>query len=264
MSETYKKVFPGNWVNNIDAYPLPNASFKTNNRPPGDPHDRQQQAVLFRPGWMAVRKVAVAKVTDGVATVLPLTILSPDERSDDQPRRNINGLLVPQGALLFRAGLRATSVSQQPGYYSSGDPGNNNGNGGVVDSGVNGTPGDQVVLSSATPAAKNAGVISATACNTPTDPANGSGLVVGADGNLPAGSTLVQAAYGSPVAVTSDLLFQVYSVAASGAAAGSGISTPLLGGVYLVAEVCYLVQEPVVDLTANVFLPGATVAGSSG
>ena len=53
MAETYKKIFPGNWVAHLNAHALPNASFKANKRAVGDPRDRHQQGVLFMPGWIA-------------------------------------------------------------------------------------------------------------------------------------------------------------------------------------------------------------------
>jgi hypothetical protein len=264
MAESYKAIYPGNWVTHLNAYPLPNPDFKTNKRNSGDPRDRQQQAVLFMPGWLAVRKVAHAFVDAGGNTSFDLVVGSPDLRPDDKPRADVKGLLIPSGAVVYRAGFRVPPITHQPGYYSSGDrgviPGGNKA------SGLSGTAGDQLVLASATPAAKAVGSIAAAAITTSTDTASAtdaSSVVVAADGTITAGSQLVQTTWDKPVATTADLTLKLYSVAAGGTAAGSAIKSTLLGGVNLVVEVCYLVKEGVVDLDA-VHLPGAQYAGYGG
>lgn len=264
MAETYKPIFPGNWVTHINAYPLPNASFTKNKRNPGDPHDRQQQSILFMPGWMAVRKVGFAHIDAGGGTSFDFVIGSPDLRPEDKPRNDVKGLLVPSGAIVYRAGLRVPSVSAQPGYYSSGDRGTTTS--GTTKSGLTGTATDQLVLASAAPAAKAVGSIAAAAITTSTDPAaaaDASALVVKADGSIDAGSQLVQSPFGTPVVTTADLTLKAYSVAAAGTGAGSAIKATLLGGVYLVAEVCYLVKEEVADLE-DVHLAGSLTSGSIG
>lgn len=264
MAESYKAIYPGNWVTHLNAYPLPNPDFKTNKRNSGDPRDRQQQAVLFMPGWLAVRKVAHAFVDAGGNTSFDLVVGSPDLRPDDKPRADVKGLLVPTGAIVYRAGLRVPPVTHQPGYYSAGDrgliPGGNKA------TGLKGTATDQLVLASAAPAAKAVGSIAAAAITTSTDTASvadPSKLVVKADGTMDAGTALVQTTWDKPVVTTADLTLKLFSVNAAGTAAGSAIQSTLTGGVNLVVEVCYLVKEDVVDLEA-VHLPGAQYAGYGG
>jgi len=264
MAETYKKIFPGNWVTHLSAYPLPNAAFKTNKRNPGDPRDRQQQSVLFMPGWMAVRKVAYCRIDADGNTSFDLVVGSPDLRPDDKPRNDVKGLFIPTGSIVYRAGLRVPNIADQPGYYSSGDRGV--ATGATPGSGLTGTAGDQLVLASALPAAKAVGSIAAAAITTSTDTAaatDPSTLVVKADGTVDAGSQLVQNAWDKPVVTTADLTLKAYSVNAAGVAAGSAIKAELLGGVNIVAEVCYLVKEGVADLD-DCHLSGALVSGSIG
>jgi len=123
MAETYKKIYPGNWVVGLNAWPKPNADFVKNNRPVGDPHDRQQQAVLYMPGVLAVQKVGFVHVQGAVPAApgvgagvqgYDITIGSPDTRGDDKPRADVKGLIVPAGASLYRVGLRVPRRPTSP------------------------------------------------------------------------------------------------------------------------------------------------------
>jgi hypothetical protein len=58
------------------------------------------------------------------------------------------------------------------------------------------------------------------------------------------------------VATTSEQEFKIY-------ADKGGLGSTFLGGVYLVAEVCYIVEDAVADLESLV-LPGAKYAGYTG
>ena len=120
MAESYKKVFPGNAVNHLNAYGQPGADFTAAGRPTGSPLDRRQQALMFCPGWLAVRKVGYAKITEAATAAFDIIVPSPDTRSDDKPRADIVGLHIPQTALCYRAGFRVLPTSEQPGYYSQG------------------------------------------------------------------------------------------------------------------------------------------------
>lgn len=255
MAETYKKVFPGNFVERISAYPLPNAAFKANNRPIGDPHDRQQQAVLVTPGFLAVHKVGFIKISgavpaapgsgDGI-TGYQVTLCSPDARSDDKPRADINGLIVPQGAYLYRCGLRLPNLGLQPGYFSSGakDPSASNG------TGLKANANAKIWLeakASAPSTVATTGAITATGANTPS-------IAVGAAGEFAPGEA--KHSLVTPVATTAELEFVVY-------ASQNGLGSSFLGGVYAVAEVCYLVPDAVAGLS-DLILPGARYAGYEG
>jgi hypothetical protein len=256
MAETYKKIFPGNWVERISAYPLPNAEFKKNNRPSGDPHDRQQQGVLYMPGAIAVHKVAFCRI-EGATPAAPgtgagvvgydLTVGSPDTRGDDKPRADIKGLIVPSGAYLYRCGLRIPRLAAQPGYFSSGakDPVANEG------TGLKGNASAQLWLEAkaggATAVPADSGAVTATGAHTGTLKASAAGDFTADD---------FAAGVLTPVTTTAELEFKIY-------ADKGGIGSTFLGGVYLVAEVMYLVEDSVADLE-SLILPGAKYAGYTG
>ncbi len=239
MSETYRKIYPGNCVTHLSAYALPNESFKENNRAVGDPRDRKQQALMFTPGWLAIRKVAHSLITTP-AIQWDTIVGSPDLRPDDKPRADIKGLLVPKDVLLVRAGLRVSPLNANPGYYSQGARNEVS----KLGSGLIGDAGAKVVLASSSSAAAGLGASSI---------ATEGNLVVDAEGNLPVGVDVVQADYGAPVLTTADMTLKVF-------ADGSGLSTTLLGGCYIISEVVYLVQEDVASIE-DTHLEGARFHG---
>lgn len=256
MAETYKKIYPGNWVTHVNAYPLPNPAFKANNRPSGDPHDRQQQGILYMPGFIAVHKVGFVHIEGAVAAApttgegvvtYGITIGSPDTRGDDKPRADVNGLIVPECASLYRIGLRVPRQASQPGAFSSGakDP--------VVPevSGLLANPGAKLWLEAkaTTPTAAPAdnGAITATE-------AHSGALTVSARGDFDADEVCNSVA--SPVVTTGELEFKI-------CADQGGLGSNFLGGIYLVAEVCYIVLDSVADLD-SLHLPGARYSGYGG
>lgn len=256
MAETYKKIFPGNWVERLSAYPLPNADFRKNNRPVGDPHDRQQQGALYMPGAVAVHKVGFVRIEGAVPaapgsgagiTGYDVTIPSIDARGDDKPRADIKGLIVPQGAYLYRIGFRIPRLGNQPGYYSSGakDPVAGEG------SGLKANAGAKIWLEAkaggATAVPADSGAITAAAAHT-------GAISVGASGEFPADSFANSLL--TPVATTGELELKLY-------ADKGGLGSSFLGGIYVVAEVCYLVEDEVADLE-SVVLPGARYSGFTG
>jgi hypothetical protein len=272
MAETYKVIFPGNWVNRLNAYPTPNFDFEKNKRSTGFWGDRLQQAVSFIPGWLAVTKTARITIPVGGGTRFEPVIPSPYTRGDDKPLADVTGLVAPAGALLYRAGVRVPSIGTQPSYASQGS---NNPYNHLTSGLVGTTAGDQLVLATALPAAKNTGTISATAVNTsntPADPATG---VVPAGGNVltvltsglavPIGETAVTAVPGSANAavLTADASFSLFSVNAAGIAAGGAFRSTVPGGLYLVAEIAYLVPDTVATLD-ELPLPGFPYAGYNG
>jgi len=256
MAETYKKIYPGNWVAGINAYPLPNADFTKNKRPSGDPHDRQQQGILYMPGVIAVQKVGFIHVSGAVAPVpgagagvvsYDITIGSPDTRGDDKPRADVKGLIVPAGASLYRIGFRVPRLGEQPGYFSSGakDAVNPEVSGVKANAGAKLWLEAKVGAVAAAPA--DSGAIAATGAHT--------GVVnVSARGDFDADdfSNTVPAA----VATTAELEFKLY-------ADKGGLGSDFLGGCYLIAEVCYLVEDKVPNVDALI-LGGAKYAGFTG
>ncbi len=254
MAETYKKLFPGNWVNRLNAHALPNPSFAANKRPVGDPQDRCHQAVLFMPGWMAVRKVGIARIS-GAESTFDFIVPSPDLRPDDKPRADIKGLWIPQGAYAMRAGFRVVSRSLQPGASSSGPT-----DLGSPVSGITGSAAGVVFLSSEDVTAAGAAAINGTKVVTATD---SGAMTIGADLNVPIGSQLVAAAFGTPQQITTagGLTLKLYAKNAALATAVT-LSSQVPGGAVVVAEVVYAVPEEVVDLDA-VALSGALYSGQT-
>lgn len=250
MAESYSVIYPGNYVNHLNTWGKPNAAFKTANRPVGDPHDRQHQAVVVRPGLLAVQKVAYLHV-QGAAPAgtaikgYDLTIASPDARADDKPRANISGLIVPSGAMLYRVGLRVPRAANQPGYYSSGAkdavaPERS----GLL---TNATGKIWLEAKSTDPTAAPAGgAVTATG-------ANSAALTVNAaTGDFDAAA--VSTTLPTPVTTTAELTLKLW-------ADKGGVGSTFLGGVYVIAEVAYLVEASVADLDWIPALEGARTAG---
>lgn len=270
MAETYKVIFPGNWVNRLNAYPLPNADFIKNNRASGFWGDRQTQAVNYIPGWLAVLKTAYFKISTQGATVWNATIPSPYTRGDDKPLADIQQLVCPAGALLYRLGLRVPSIGVQPSYASQGP---NNPYSDLASGLVGTTALDQLVLASAMPAAKNTGLIATNGGNTSNTSANASGVVptggnaltVRTDKTVPVGATAVTAIPGSANAAvaSADRAYNLYCVDSTGIAEGDPIRSLVPGGLYVVAEMAFLVPDAVGTLD-DLTLPGHQYAGYSG
>lgn len=252
MPESYSVIYPGNFVNHLSTWGKPNAAFRAANRGTGDPRDRQHQAALVRPGLLAVQKVGFLHVegaAPGGASIQGngLTIASPDARADDKPRSDINGLIVPSGAHLYRIGLRIPRAANQPGYYSSGakDAVANEYTG--LRSGNNSRLWLEAGAAAPT-VVPTAGAITATG-------AKSAPIAAGATGAYTAdakSTTLL-----TPVTTTAELTFRIYTET-------GGIGSDFLGGVYVLAEVCYLVEDGVADLSYISAVEGARVAGYSG
>ncbi len=253
MAETYKPILPGNYVTHLNAHALPNDTFAANRRLFGAPQDRHVQCLTFTPGWMSVRKVGHSWIDEAEVATYDITLPSPDLRTGDKPRADIIGLWVPQGAFLVRAGFRVVPASSQPGASSSGprDLGSRT-------SGIVGTPGGKLVLATEPPAGPEAAVINGTEIATASDTA---AMTITADGDLPIGSQLVSAAFGTPQRVEPEegLTLRLFSVDAL-AAAESPLSTRMIGGAYIISELVYLVPEHVADLE-DVHLSGARYSG---
>lgn len=253
MAETYSKILPGNWTVPLSAYPLPNAGTGR-----GVASGRRQQSALFMPGWKAIHKVGYAFVDDAGAAEFDIILPSPDTRPDDKPRADVKGLYVPTGAHLYRVGLRVPGVSEQPGYYSSGPRG-------VLpdapeDAGLVGTATDMLAVGSALPASQAGGSITPTAAHTSTLAA--CKTIFGADKRLKEAQeyVCVNPWDGTAGPTTADLTFKLFVLDTTGAAAGDPIKSDLLGGVYLIAEVCYLVPDDVEGFQA-LKISGASFGG---
>lgn len=257
MAETYKKIFPGNAVAHLSPYALPNPDFAANSRASGDARDRNHMALMFCPGWLAVRKLGYAHIEAG-ATEWDITVPSPYQRASEKPMADINGLYIPSGAIVHRVGFRVEALSAQPGSLTAGHRQDSS----QLGTGLVGTATDLLALSSAAIAASAAGSIAATAIRTAS---NGTAkVVVDADGKVPQGVEVVSTAFGSPVITTADMTLKLYSIATAGNAPGSAISAELDGGCYVTCFAEYLVREAAPQLSDFVGLPGAVTAGTRG
>lgn len=253
MAESYSIIYPGNFVNHLNTWGKPNAAFKAAGRSTGDPHDRQHQAALVRPGLIAVHKVGHLLVEGAVPAGSDVkgydfTIGSPDARADDKPRSDIQGLIVPSGAFLYRVGLRLPRLGDQPGYYSSGakDAASSERSGVLT----NATGKVWLEAKATDPtAATVSGAITATGASTAP-------LTVNATtGDFDAAA--VETTLTAPVTTTAELTLKLW-------ADKGGIGSTFLGGVYVLAEACYLMPAPVADIDWLNAIPGARVAGYSG
>ena len=255
MAETYKPIYPGNAVAPLHSYGMPNSTFVSNARASGSPLDRQHQALLFCPGWLAVKKVAVARI-GAAASTFDFVLPSPDQRLDNPPRANIDGLYIPSGARVYRAGFRTIPAQVQPGASSSGPRDTP-----VSVTSITGTATDKLVLASATPAASAGGSIGAGAITTGTD---GTALIIPSGGAVPVASQGVQVNIGSAVATNTDLTMRLYvAVSAGTSLSAGGISSALAGGATVVAEVCYLVPEAFAELN-QLSIAGTLYGGTRG
>lgn len=254
MPETYKPIYPGNAVAPLHSYGMPNSTFLTNARATGDPRDRQHQALLIAPGWLAVKKVGVARI-GALATSFDFTVPSPDQRADDPPRANILGLWIPTGARVYRAGFRTIPQQVQPSASSSGPR-----NTPASVTGITGTATDKLVLATAAPAASAAGSIGAGAITTGSD---ATALIIPSGGLVQVASQGIQVNTGSAVATNADLTLKLYVAASAGNAAGTGISSALAGGATVVAECCYLIPEAFAELN-QVTIGGTLYGGTRG
>jgi hypothetical protein len=263
MPETYHKILPGNHTMPLSAYALPNPSFDKKTQQRGDPKNRFQQSLLVMPGVLAVHKCGYAFI-EGVGTEWDIIVPSPQtENSPDKELPDIKGLFVPSGAVLTRVGLRITGKHEQPGYYTAGkrgvapasDPAT--GLAAPEDAGLVGTAGEGLMVSS-DPALTGAGAITASGAYT-----SDTSCVVGPDGRLTSHEESVDASplFGGTATVTSaDLTLKLYNTVAGGP--GNGITADLLGGVYVLAEVVYLVPDRVCGFgDGSIKLPGAKYSG---
>ena len=254
MAETHKKIYPGNFVTHLNAHALPNADFTKNKRPVGDPQDRHHQALLFTPGWIAVRKVGYAHIT-GQPGPYDIILPSPDLRGDDKPRADIKGLYIPAGAYAVRAGFRVPALSAQPGYTSSAPELR------APISGIHGLIGEKLMLGSAMAAAEaiNGSGITTAGLAIPGTPA------VGATADVPVGSTVIAAAFGTPQQITAGagLTHKLHVTTAAGTVAGTtALTTTIPGGAYIACELVYILPEEVADLD-DLHIGGATTSGNT-
>lgn len=205
-----KSIFPGNWVAPLSSY--------------------QSQPVIALPGRAYYQRTGYIKVTTA-ATSWDVIIPSPDKRQDDKPRADITGLVVPQNAYLYSVGLRVLDArkDRERGTARSG----------LVFS----TATDRIKLADALGSGTSAGAITATtASSTP---------LVGTGGTVaPSAAGVLPFSVITPVKITTagGLTLKLYLDVGSAATAPAGtLSSSEANGSYLVADVCYFVEDAVAD-----------------
>jgi hypothetical protein len=156
---------------------------------------------------------------------------------------------------VYRAGFRVLPTTSQPSFSSSGPSERG------TDSGITGTATAKLILASALPSASGAASVSATAITTATD---AGAAIVNGSGALPVGTTSVQPAFGSPVVITQSggLTLRLYG-RNSAVNADANLSSTLVDGAYVVAELCYYVPEPIGTID-DLSLPGVKYSGFGG
>lgn len=202
-----KSIYPGNYVNRLSSY--------------------QGQPVIALPGRIYYHLTGYALVTSTGATSFDVIIPSPDLRTDDKPRANITGLVVPVGAKVYQLGIRVPDMRKDRGV-------------GTAASGLVGTNTNRLKLASAVGTTAT-GQIAATALGT-----DSSAVAVASTTVAP-----VQSAFGAitPVAITgSALTLKVFVTDSTGAAAGSNLSSTQTGGTPIIVEVAYYLEDDIADL----------------
>jgi len=201
-----KKIFPGNYVNTLSSY--------------------QGQPIAALPGRLYYNPIGYVKVDSTARREFDVIIPSPDKRSDDKPRPDITGLVIPNGAYLYYLGLRVLDMRKDTGR-------------GTARSGlVWGNGVDRIKLASAV-TVNGAAITATTASTTPLD-----------DTSLTIAPVSSPFGVITPVQLTSALTLKVYydnGTTGLGNAAGLTSSEP--GGSYLVAEAAYYLDDQVADQT---------------
>lgn len=207
-------IFPGNWVCPLSSY--------------------QNQPVIALPGRVYYQRVGYIKVTTA-ATSWDVIIPSPDKRQDDKPRPDITGLVVPQNAYLYSVGLRVLDARKDRGVGTA--------RSGLVFSVAT----ERIKLASAVTVgnATNTSLITATTASTP--PLVGTGGTVApssAQGSVYSEITPVKVTQSN--GLTLKLFLDNGTAAGPGAAAGT-LSSSEVDGSYLIADVCYYLEDGVAD-----------------
>lgn len=196
------KIFPGNYVNHLSSI--------------------RGQGVVALPGRVIKHVIGFAKITTS-ATSWDITIPSDDKRQGgDKTRPDTIGMVIPNGACLYRVGLRVVDRRKDKAY-------------GTAFSGLVGTNTEELKLASALnvdPAA----AIAATAASSPA-------LTVAATTIAPSAAAK-DALINTGVILTSELTLRLYS-AEDDDTIGTGLSSSLTEGSYVIAEAVYALRDDV-------------------
>lgn len=213
MSTSMKRIYPGNWVNQLSTY--------------------QGQPVIALPGRRFYHKVGYIKVTSAATLEFDVIIPSPDKRSDDKPRPDITGMVVPSGAYVYHLGLRILDARKDTSR-------------GTARSGlVWGNGADRIKLASAV----SVGSAAITATTLSTTPIDDTALTAAPQ------SSVFQVI--TPVLTTQEMTLKLYyDNGTTGAGNAAGLTSSEANGSYLVAEVAYYIPDEASDTSAFGGLPG--------
>jgi hypothetical protein len=180
--------------------------------------------VLAEPGRQFYQVLGYALVTTVGATSFPITIPSPDLRSDDKPRPDRVGLVIPTGAAVYSVGLRVPDMRRDRGV-------------GTAFSGLVGTNTDRIKVADAL---ANDASITTAVISTPS-----ASLAV-ASGTIAPG-TARQSVQTAAILAGGETL-QVFVTNNTGTAAGSNLTSTVAGGTPLIVEINYTLDDDVAGL----------------
>jgi hypothetical protein len=199
-----KKIYPGNYVNRLSAY--------------------QGQPAVCMPGRVYYHITGYALVDSTGGTSFDVIIPSPDKRSDDKPRANITGLVLPSGANVYFLGLRVPDMRKDRAV-------------GSAFTGLVGTNTNRLKLADAV---ANDNVLTTTTLAT-----SSASIAVASTTVAPA--TAVKSVV-TPVTLAGSETLKVYVTDATGTAAGSTLTSSLTGGTPIICEVAYFLDDVVGEL----------------
>jgi hypothetical protein len=216
-----KKIYPGNYVNNLASYANPSNS--------GVP-----VGVVAFPGRIFYHIVGYALIPFGVGnavTSLPITIPSPDRRPDDKPRPDQTSLVIPATAKVHHLGIRVPDMRKDRGT-------------GTAFSGIVGTNNDRLKFADAL---ANDNVLTATTLSTP------SASVVVASGTIAPVSAIISTI--TPVSQTGAETMSLFVTNNTGTAAGTAMYSTNPGGTPIIVEVAYYLEDTEVPDLNDVLVP---------
>jgi hypothetical protein len=200
-----KKIYPGNFTNRLSSY--------------------QSQCVVAQPGRCFYSVLGYALITAQSATSWPITIPSPDLRSDDKPRPDITSLVLPVGAAVYSVGMRIPDMRKERSE-------------GTAFSGLVGTNTEELKVADAI---GSDGTITTSAVATA-----GASAVFASTTIAP--KQVRQSIVTAPILAGAETL-TLYNVApGSPDTEGSGVTSTASGGTPIIVEVNYFLDEDVADL----------------
>jgi hypothetical protein len=196
------KIFPGNYVNHLSSI--------------------RGQSVVAAPGRIVKHVIGFAKITAS-ATSWDITIPSDDKRQGgDKTRPDTIGLVIPNGACLYRVGLRVVDRRKDKAY-------------GTAFSGLVGTNTQELKLASAL----NVDPAAAIAAGAASSPA----LTVASTTIAPSAAAK-DALINGGVITNAELTLRLFN-GTTADAEGAGISSSLIEGSYVIAEAVYALRDEV-------------------